>query len=482
MSRFHPSPFFTASLLFLALATTACDSSAKRRRICDRADAPSGCGAPCSVETECAAGLFCDEGTCTAECSPRVACESPLECSADGRCVSSADGGAGVDASNVRLDGGGCGTIELDTHRAKPNVIVIVDRSGSMGTEQFPPGSGVSRWDALRTSLIDPSHGLLFALESSVRFGFVTYRNLAPMPGCAHLSVIPARLGNADQIASVYRAMAPFGPTPTGDAIWATLARVTEIVSVTSEPTIFVLATDGEPNTCEDSMDEVGGRAESVEAVASAYRAGFRTFVLSVGADVSTAHLQDVANAGLGRAAGDAPATFWVATDAAGLNDALSTIIGDVVSCDIELVGTINPEQACRGVVSLDDRVLECRDVSARAVDVADPGESVDAVAAFIDHLETRSRPAPGLTCTTGLTTVDRDGIDVDTFHDTFMRVNPGSPVCFDIVPRINTSVEPTLVPQLFRAHVHVVGDGFTPLDDRVVYFLVPPRVPDPGS
>lgn len=121
-------------------------------------------------------------------------------------------------------------------------------------------------------------------------------------------------------------------------------------------------------------------------------------------------------------------------------------------------------------------------DVSARAVDLADPGESVDAVAAFIDHLETRSRPAPGLTCTTGFTTIDREGIDIDTFHDTFMRVNPGSPVCFDIVPRINTTVEPTLVPQLFRAHIHVVGDGFTPLDDRVVYFLVPPRVPDPGS
>lgn len=358
MSHFHLGPFFTTTVLVLALAGTACESSAKRRRICDRADAPSGCGTPCSVETRCAPGLFCDEGTCTAECSPRFACESPFECSADGRCVSADDTGARFDG----LDGGGCGTIELDTRRTTPNVLVIVDRSGSMGTEPFPPGSDVSRWDALRASLIDPTQGLLFALQSSVRFGFVTYRNLSPMAGCAHLSVIPARLDNADQIASVYRAMSPFGPTPTGDAISATLARLTEIVSVTSEPTIFVLATDGEPNTCEDSMDEVGGRAESVEAVASAYRAGIRTFVLSVGADVSTTHLQDVANAGLGRVAGDPPAAFWVATDAVGLNDALTTIIGDVVSCDIELVGTINPEQACRGVVSLDDRVLECRD------------------------------------------------------------------------------------------------------------------------
>jgi len=60
--------------------------------------------------------------------------------------------------------------------------------------------------------------------------------------------------------------------------------------------------------------------------------------------------------------------------------------------------------------------------------------------------------------------------------------VTPGAPVCFDILPRMNTTVAPTLVPQVFRAQINVIGDGFTPLDDRVVYFLVPPRIPDPGS
>jgi hypothetical protein len=121
-------------------------------------------------------------------------------------------------------------------------------------------------------------------------------------------------------------------------------------------------------------------------------------------------------------------------------------------------------------------------DVSAQAVDVADPGEAVDAVAAFLDHLETRTTAAPGLTCTTGYRTYDRAGIDDDSFPDTFERVAPGSPVCFDIVPRTNTSVRPTLDPQLFRARINVIGDGFTPLDSRVIYFLVPPRVPEPNE
>ena len=118
-------------------------------------------------------------------------------------------------------------------------------------------------------------------------------------------------------------------------------------------------------------------------------------------------------------------------------------------------------------------------DVSARATDVVVPGESVDAVAAFIDYLEARRTSAPGLTCTTGLTAVDRPGIDADSVPDTFQRVRPGLPVCFDIVPKMNTTVMPTLLPQLFRARIDVLGDGFTPLDDREVFFLVPPMVPD---
>ncbi len=121
-------------------------------------------------------------------------------------------------------------------------------------------------------------------------------------------------------------------------------------------------------------------------------------------------------------------------------------------------------------------------DVSARATDVADPGETVNAVAAFLDRLETRGTAAPGLSCTTGLATTDRAGIDSDSYPDTFVRVTPGSPVCFDIVPKTNGTVMPTLVPQIFRARIDVLGDGFTPLDDRVIFFLVPPRIPDPNE
>lgn len=121
-------------------------------------------------------------------------------------------------------------------------------------------------------------------------------------------------------------------------------------------------------------------------------------------------------------------------------------------------------------------------DASAQASDVDDPGESVDAIAAFVDHLVARTTSAPGLSCATGLATYDRPGIDDDDHHDTFRTVVPGTSVCFDIVPRSNVTVRPTLSPQLFRARIRVLGDGFTPLDERIVYFLVPPRIPEPNE
>ncbi len=84
---------------------------------------------------------------------------------------------------------------------------------------------------------------------------------------------------------------------------------------------------------------------------------------------MARSHLQDLANAGVGAAAGvDAP--FYVATDTAGLGTALTTIVGGVVSCDVRLDGTIDPTAACTGTVMLNGRTLVCDDPNGwRAID-----------------------------------------------------------------------------------------------------------------
>ena len=101
-----------------------------------------------------------------------------------------------------------------------------------------------------------------------------------------------------------------------------------------------------------------------------------------------------------------------------------------------------------------------------------EPGDAGDAIQ-FIDRLEANTTN-PGCTM---LETTDSNG---DGVQDTFPAVIPGTTVCYDVVPRRNTTVMPEPEPLLFEAKLTVLGDG-TPLDERRVFFLVPPRVAVPA-
>jgi hypothetical protein len=105
------------------------------------------------------------------------------------------------------------------------------------------------------------------------------------------------------------------------------------------------------------------------------------------------------------------------------------------------------------------------------AVPADDPSDAVNAVTAFIDHLETLQLGTP--LCANMLTDIDTNG---DTFDDAYVDVRAGTGVCWKLIPRMNTTVMPTEMPQLFRATVSVIGDGVTTLDTRDVFFLVPPE------
>jgi hypothetical protein len=106
-------------------------------------------------------------------------------------------------------------------------------------------------------------------------------------------------------------------------------------------------------------------------------------------------------------------------------------------------------------------------DITVRAVDA--PDDEVNAVEAFISRVEPN---VAGLgDCAGGLTTDDDDD---DGVLDTFLSVIPGTTVCFDVVPRMNETIESTGRPQSFRATIQVWGDHVTLLDERDVFFLVP--------
>lgn len=377
-------------LLPLTLGVAGCDCGGGPARggVCNVPMPPATCGTSCSTSMPCPSGFYCAGGTCTADCSATVECTGGYVCMA-GMCVSRPDVG-GFDAAgrDVELTDNTCAAVDLDAERVTPNVLLIVDRSGSMDTNEFPPGSGVTRWDALRDALMAMPDGLVFSLQSSVRFGLVTYENSDRPSGCPDLDTVPCAIDNYSTIDTAYAGFEPGQDTPTGDSVTAVLSMLSTLVPTADagDPTIFILATDGEPDTCEDGNDTAGGRLESIAAVETAFSRGIETYVISVGEDVSGAHLQDVANAGLGRSGSDPDAMFWVASDTGGLNDALETIIGGVIDCELTLSGSIDPSLACSGEVRLGGDVLPCDDPNGwRAIDA----NTIELTGTACDRLQT---------------------------------------------------------------------------------------------
>jgi hypothetical protein len=100
------------------------------------------------------------------------------------------------------------------------------------------------------------------------------------------------------------------------------------------------------------------------------------------------------------------------------------------------------------------------------------PGDAVNAVTAFVDHLETL-QPMNNPLCSTGLSDTDTNG---DTYRDQFVDVHAGVPLCWKVAAKSNQTVPAIDRPQLFRARVDVIGDGVTVVATRNVFFLVPPQ------
>mgnify|MGYP000698386263 CR=1 FL=1 len=84
-------------------------------------------------------------------------------------------------------------------------------------------------------------------------------------------------------------------------------------------------------------------------------------------------------------------------------------------------------------------------------------------------------RPSGSTTGSTSAPTGDSDG---DGHPDYFPSLLPGTGVCWDIHVKRNNTIAATADAQIFRATVNVIGDLFTPLDSRDIYFLVPPVIP----
>jgi hypothetical protein len=326
---------------------------------CEGAGAEA-CGASCADDSDCAAGLHCASGSCTAECTPSGAeCGSGFACSDRGQCVEDPGdfiGGGDVGQSGGGDPGGTCADIDVTFERVVPTVMLLIDQSGSMD-QNFGNGS---RWDVLESALMDQDTGLVRTLENDVRFGLALYTSHNGNSGgvCPVLNEVSTALGNYDEIRAVFRSAEPDDDTPTAESITAVAERLAAVTD--PGPKVIVLATDGEPDTCANP-DANNVQQLSVAAAEAAFAQGLKTFVISVGAEVSLAHLQDLANAGSGHPAdGSDDAPFYQALDQQSLIDAFDSIISGVRTCVFTLNGTVN--DATAGTVLLDGQGLTLND------------------------------------------------------------------------------------------------------------------------
>jgi hypothetical protein len=107
-----------------------------------------------------------------------------------------------------------------------------------------------------------------------------------------------------------------------------------------------------------------------------------------------------------------------------------------------------------------------------RAIVHDDPADSVDAVAAFVDYLETYTPGTPE--CIDWPSRLDNEP---DGHDDEYLAVTPGLPVCWMIHVKQNNTVPPASTPQVFQADIDLLGNDVIDLDTRKVYFVVPPDV-----
>ncbi|MFC1611329.1 VWA domain-containing protein [Myxococcota bacterium] len=311
----------------------------------------SSCGddTECDHGDQCPTGSYCAAGTCQTECTPGSStCASGI-CTQYGRCA--------LDQPDP--DSGVCAAMVLEAEFGTPTVVLLIDQSRSMNDPIDPNDpSSTPRWNVMRDALIDPATGVIGLLESTIRFGLTLYTGTDAT--CPVLTVVDPAIDNLAAITTIYQDESPISATPTGDSIDAivpTLAAYPE-----PGPKHIVLATDGEPNTCEDLYDMQGGRVEAVAAAQAAFNSGITLFILSVGS-ISQEHLQDMANAGVGYTVGGTlNAPFYEAGDATQLSAAFDEITGRVLTCELTVNGSIDADAVSSGVIFLDGDQLTLGD------------------------------------------------------------------------------------------------------------------------
>lgn len=361
----------------------------------------AGVGEACNTDGDCKESL---------ECAPSGVCAvaAGADCTDDDSCPPDPDGPpivigiGGASSQGVGGDGAGgsssCIDVDVDFTPQVPTVLLLIDRSGSMNAGgkfgeavQAAVDDGTYalgdcaehndwRWNVVRDVLMNPTKGIVKPLEGSVRFGLSLYSSengqvkagkpeeIDETKMCPLLIEVPIALLNHQAMLDEFKCDDIADDTPTGESLLAAAATLNAFQE--PGPKVIVLATDGEPDSCEcpDTGNSVPAKCnepgvsaqikDQVVATAKEIHDGDITVhVINVSTPSEAAlqkHLADVAEAGGGN--------VYPGFSPGALSTAFDDIINGVRSCVIDLSGEIAKGKASTGVITLDGEALTLDD------------------------------------------------------------------------------------------------------------------------
>ena len=288
----------------------------------------------CSRASNCPPGQVCDPSTDTCiddlECTQHSDCGVGGVCGVSGVCEVNVTGGPCDTATDCAVNETcisgfcGCEGEAFTAEAVPPNVLIVLDKSGSMDNNI----GNMTKFEIAQGAIAT----LLTNYGATVRFGLSLYPSNS---GCGNgLIDVPIDVGTEVAINTAINVVATAGPngsTPIGDSLDSYRSYVG--LQDAGRQNFILLITDGE-ETC-------GGDGETAAGALFAQAPPVRTFVVGFGSGVDPDSLNAMAVAG-DTALANGPPFYYQADNAADLNMALDDIGGAVLSCTYTLSGTPN--------------------------------------------------------------------------------------------------------------------------------------------
>jgi hypothetical protein len=213
-----------------------------------------------------------------------------------------------------------CGGMQFALQQIPPNVMLVLDRSGSMN-ESIGGGSATTKWSDLKSAI----QSLVTNYDSQIRLGASIFSSDG---NCGAGNITPMAPNNGSTVMSQVNAGGPGGNTPTA----ATLDKV-RTQGMLGDPTrdnVVVLATDGLPN-CGDV--DVAGKIDALYAL----NPPVKTYVIGVGDGTASDPMLLNAWADAGHTARMGATHYYQANSPTDLKSAFDAIVSGIVSCTFKM-------------------------------------------------------------------------------------------------------------------------------------------------